>query len=632
MLLNANRSIARMLDRYTTYTYRTPTKAVEVEHNQAKPPWRRHGHLLIGVAIVVASLCAVTILQFRATNSRTTSQGAVALALDAVDSFQAGEAAEASAALHQKMLGALETLNPSGATLQTAQLLGRIGPAAIAGDGFAAGAYGVAVRDLVRGITRDANITTVRTQQVQMGIVAGAAIALVMLIGSVAARRNPAPAGRKSRAHHPSQTDPLTGLGQIDAIRDRLTELLDSSKPGTGFVGMLAVGIQPEHEHFMPLTRSQLDAALLETSERLRETVRATDTVARLARDELAVALPSSPRVEDPGRVASKILGALDRPIDVGEVMVRPNPRVGIAIAPLDAVTPDGLIQRARLARRAASDSPAAVYRSYSSGLAPSELGSLETHADLAAALEADDGQLWVAYQPKIDLNSERVVGFEALARWDHPVRGPVSPAEFIAVAEETQLIVALGRWVLDKVCAQIATWEQHIQQRIPVSVNVSGRQFEHPGLAADVKEILETHGVGAEMLELELTEGILLEDRLELISMMHELSELGVKIAVDDFGTGYSALSYLKRFPIDVLKIDRAFIRDLQGDNSDEAISTAIISMAHSLALEVVAEGVETPEQLSVLRNLGCDAAQGFYFAHPAPPSEIETRAVLSS
>lgn len=631
MLFSANRSITRRLYRYIPYTNRSPTKAVDVENNLASRPWHRHGHLLIGVAIVVVSLCAVTALQLRATDARTASQSAMSLALDAVDSLQRGDAAEATAALHQKMLHAVRELRPSAGTADTTSLLSRIGPAATAGDSFAASAYDVAVRELVRDITRDANVAAVRTQQLQMAIVAGAAIALVILIGSVAARRDGTPKPRRGRAHHPSQTDPLTGLGRIDAVRQRLAELLDATRPGKGFVGMLAVGIQPEHEHFLPLTRSQLDAALLETSRRLRETVRATDTVARLARDELAVALPSSPRVEDPGRVASKILGALDRPIDVGDAMVRPNPRVGIAIAPLDAVTPDGLIQRARLARRAASDSPAAVYRSYSDELAPSVLGSLEMQEDLAAALEADDGQLWVAYQPKIDLNSERVVGFEALARWDHPQRGPVSPAEFIAVAEETQLIVRLGRWVLDKVCAQITTWEAHIQQRLPVSVNVSGRQFEHPGLAADIREVLERHGVDAELLELELTEGILLEDRQELISMMRELSELGVKIAVDDFGTGYSALSYLKRFPIDVLKIDRTFIRDLRGGDSDEAISTAIISMAHSLALEVVAEGVETPEQLSVLRSLGCDAAQGFYFAHPAPPNEIETRAVVS-
>jgi len=593
-----------------------------------KPAWRRHGHLIAGVVVTVAAMLAVGALHFWASGIRSDVGSVVDLALDTADSFLAESPPEATEALHLKLMTAIDELAAPGAVESLRNTLAEIGPTAISGDGGLDDQYTRALGDTIRAVQGHSGLRTIRTQQIQMGIIAGAAIFLILLIRSVAARRQPEV--RTRRAHHPAQIDPLTGLGRIEAVRERLAELLDRDNPG--FVGLLVVGIQPEHEHFLPLTRAQLDTALLETSRRLRTAVRSTDLVVRLARDELAVAMPTSPRVEDPGRVASKILGALDEPIVAGDVTVRPNPRVGIAIAPLDAITPDGMLQRGRVARRAASDAPAPVYRSYSDRLAPTQLGSLEMVEQLNRALADRDGQLWVAYQPKIDLITERVVGFEALARWDHPRLGSIPPSEFIPVAEQSDLIISLGAWVLDKVCAQIAAWRLQIEDAVPVSVNVSGRQFEDGKLATLIRSTLARHKVPPELLELELTEGILVDDRPDLIGMMRDLSDLGVKLAVDDFGTGFSALSYLQRFPIDVLKIDRTFIRDLQRNDGDEAISTAIISMAHSMALKVVAEGVETPEQLSVLRTLGCDAAQGFYFAHPARPAEIEHRTASKS
>jgi len=588
-------------------------------------PARRHGQLTAGVIVTVAAMLAIGLLQFRATNLRGDVDSVVDLALDTNDSLLGSDPVEATRALHLALLSALEGLDAAPSIGPLAGVLAAVGPPAIDGDQAAIATYATTLRDIIQRARRDGRVTGIRTQQIQMGIVAGTAIFLILLIRSVAARRQPQV--RPRRSHHPVSIDPLTGLGRIDALRDRLAELLDHPDPGPGFVGLLVVGIQPEHEHFLPLSRSQLDTALLENARRLRETVRATDLVVRLARDELAVAMPPSPRIEDPGRVASKILGALDVPIQAQDVRIRPNPRVGIAIAPLDAATPDGLVQKARIARRAASDAPAAVYRSYNDKLAPSRLGPLEVIDELRSALADGGEQLWVAYQPKIDLTTERVVGFEALARWDHPRLGSIPPGEFIPLAEQSDLILDLGEWVLDRVCGQLAAWNRHLAEPVPVSVNVSSRQFEHGTLASRVQAALERHLVPPRLLELELTEGILLDDRPDLVMTMRELRSLGVKIAVDDFGTGYSALSYLKRFPIDVLKIDRAFIRDLQPNGGDEAISTAIISMAHSMALQVVAEGVETPEQLNVLRDLGCDAAQGFYFAHPAPPAEIQYR-----
>jgi len=598
-----------------------------VDDSAPKPLWLRNTHLVAGMLVVVTALASVAVLQLRATSARRAAVSVASLSQDVENSIAAADPAFVVAAMHEKLLDAIDGAQFSSAVMDLREDIATFGPPAIDGDAVAAASYGAALRQAFWTVSRDAQLANIRTQQIQMGIVATGAIVLILLIRSVAAAQQAAHQPRRTPTSHPSQIDPLTGLGRIDSVRDRLSELLKVGAPGSGFVGMLAVGIQPEHEHFLPLTRLQLDAALVETTTRLRKAVRATDFVARLARDELAVALPVSPRVEDPGRVASKVLGALDAPIVLDGVSIRPNPRVGIAISPLDAVTPDGLIERARLARRAASDSPAAVYRSYSENLAPTELGTLQMLEDLRAALAADDGQLWVAYQPKIDLRTERVVGFEALARWDHPRLGRIGPADFIQVAEESDLILELGTWVLDSVCAQLANWRSYLDEPIPVSVNVSSRQFEGTGIASVVRAALAKHDIPAELLELELTETMLLEDRQDLVRMMNDLSDLGVKIAIDDFGTGYSALSYLKQFPIDVLKIDRAFIREIGGDDGDEAISTAIISMAHSMALQVVAEGVETPEQLSILRTLGCDAAQGFYFAHPAPPAEIRHR-----
>jgi EAL domain-containing protein (putative c-di-GMP-specific phosphodiesterase class I) len=360
----------------------------------------------------------------------------------------------------------------------------------------------------------------------------------------------------------------------------------------------------------------------------LQSSLRATDVVARLARDELAVVMPPTPRVEDPGRVAGKLLASLDGPLELNGSIVRPNPRVGVAIAPVDAVTPDGLIQRAHLARQAAGAAPEAAYRSYRDGLAPGGLNTVELIDELGAALAADDGQLWVAYQPKIDLQRETVAGFEALARWDHPRFGSISPAVFVRAAEQSDVIFDLGAWVFNKVCAQLAAWNANLNQLVPVSVNVSARQLERSGLADLVRDTLERHGVPADLLELELTEAILIDEGPELSAIIDRLSGLGLTIAIDDFSTGHSVLGHLRRFPIDVLKIDRAFIRDIDDPGPDGATSTEIIEMAHSLSLRVIAEGVETPEQLSVLRTLGCDAAQGYYFAHPSSAAEIDRRA----
>ncbi len=599
-----------------------------MESNSPKSFWVQNAHLAIGSAVVLIAAVALTMLQVRSTSVVREAEATVNLADDVHAAMAAEAAPAATIALHHKMVGAIDASGPSSRVAGLRAELAAFGLLASSGDSDARAVYTATLRDASRAIRADATTTSIRMQQMQMGVIAGAAIILILLIRSVAAKRQLRPHPRRVHPVSPAEPDPLTGLGAIDTVRQRLGELLDGAEPRPGFVGLLIVGIQPEHERFLPLTREQLDDTLAETSRRLQSSVRASDLVARLARNELAVVMATSQRVEDPGRVARKLLGSLDGPLELGGTIVRPNPRVGVAIAPIDAVTPDGLIQRARLARRTAGTAPSAVYRSYRKELAPDDLDMVQLMEDLVAARAADDGQLWVAYQPKIDLVNERVAGFEALARWDHPRYGVIPPVTFIRAAEQSDLILDLGAWVLDRVCAQLAAWAANLSQLVPVSVNVSGRQLESPGLADLIQGTLEKHGVPPELLELELTEAILLDERPEFTDTLDRLSDLGVRIAVDDFTTAFSVLGHLKRFPIDVLKIDRTFIREIEDDRAERASSSEIIEMAHSMSLRVVAEGVETPEQLHVLRTFGCDAAQGFYFAHPTSAAEIDRRA----
>lgn len=600
-----------------------------MESEPSKSFWVQHAHLGLGVIVVLMATTVLSALQIRSANIRHETEAAVFVAEDLRLAMAEGAPPVALTALHQKLLGAIENSNPSPRVEAIHAELESLGMLAAGGETRTQVAYSNALRDVSQAMRHDAVEGVIRVQQTQTGVIAGAAIILILLIRDVASKRESTPRPRRAHPAPPVEIDPLTGLGPVDAVRERLGELLDESDPGPGFVGLLIVGLQPEHERFLPLTRAQLDATLAETSRRLRASLRATDVLARMARDELAVVMPPSPRLEDPGRVAGKLLRALEGPLEMDGAVVRPNPRVGVAVAPVDAVTPDGLIQRARLARRSAGSAPTAAYRTYGDEPEPGSLELGRVVEDLASALEADDGQLWIAYQPKIDLLNEKVDGFEALARWDHPRLGSVPPATFVRAAEQSDLIFTLGAWVLDRVCAQLAAWSAGLDQLVPVSVNMSGRQFEHTGLADLVRDTLEKHRVPAELLELELTEAILVDDRSDLSDTMDQLSNLGVRIAIDDFSTGYSVLAHLKRFPIDVLKIDRSFIREMDDHRLEGATSNEIIEMAHSMSLRVVAEGVETPEQLAVLRKLGCDAAQGYYFAHPASPAEIDRRAV---
>jgi EAL domain-containing protein (putative c-di-GMP-specific phosphodiesterase class I) len=247
---------------------------------------------------------------------------------------------------------------------------------------------------------------------------------------------------------------------------------------------------------------------------------------------------------------------------------------------------------------------------------------TLEIESDLRHALTRD--QLLLHYQPKVACATGQLIGMEALLRWRHPEKGLISPALFIPVAEQTGLIGEIGSWVLDTVCRQVADWQRNGLQPVTVAINLSARQFERADLACQIHDQLQARGVAAGLLEVELTEGLIMKNPLAAVQIMEQLKQYGVRIALDDFGTGYSSLNYLRRFPLDVLKIDRSFVDDLGEDRSAEAVATSIVSIAHSLGLQAVAEGVETETQLRFLRQIGCDQVQGYYFHKPLPVEAI--------
>jgi len=361
------------------------------------------------------------------------------------------------------------------------------------------------------------------------------------------------------------------------------------------------------------------DELLKELARRFLGAVRHDDVVARLGGDEFAVLVEDfrdEPNALLPERLLRAVAGTVQ--LEGGEVAVGIS--VGVALYPGDGGDAEDLARNAAAAMRHAKEQRATAFRFFDGGMETRALERLKLEQRLRRALESHE--LQVHYQPQIDLVSRRIVGAEALLRWIDPDLGPVSPAVFIPAAEASGLIVPIGQWVLREVCRQIVAW-QAAGQRVPrIAVNLSFLQFRRPDFFDTVRSIIDEAGIDAALLEFELTESIVMHDAEQAISTLSALRALGIELAIDDFGTGYSSLSRLKRMPIQTLKIDRAFINDLDRDGEDVAIVSAILSMAHSLNLRVVAEGVETQPQLDFLADHGCDAAQGFLISRAIPPA----------
>ena len=362
------------------------------------------------------------------------------------------------------------------------------------------------------------------------------------------------------------------------------------------------------------------DALLQKIAGLLPATVSEGDTVARLGGDEFGVLLEELPSLDTVAVLARKLLATFSQPFHIGGHELYITPSIGVSVYPEDGNDADTLLKNADVAMYRAKDQGGNTYQYYSSDMSSKAFERLSLETSLRRALEREEFRVY--YQPQIDLLSGKLAGAEALIRWQHPDLGVVSPLEFIPLLEETGLIVPVGDWILRQACQWAAAGQRH--GPLQVSVNLSGRQFRDPGLAERVTQALEMSGLKPTLLELEITESVLMQSDKNSVENLLALDRVGARLAIDDFGTGYSSLAYLKRFPIKTLKIDRTFIRDINVDQDDAAIVTAIIAMAHGLKVEVVAEGVETTQQLDFLRELGCDTIQGFLISRPLPVAEV--------
>ncbi|MNR89101.1 Cyclic di-GMP phosphodiesterase Gmr [compost metagenome] len=416
--------------------------------------------------------------------------------------------------------------------------------------------------------------------------------------------------------------DSLTGLPNRLLFQDRLNQALAHARRHRRQTAVMMMDLDRFKIINDTLGHPVGDQVLKTVAERLLFRLREVDTVSRLGGDEFALVLPDLSETSDIAKIGQVIHEEVSRVIRIGEQELFVTPSVGISVYPSDGDDAVTLIKNAEVALYQAKDERNR-YQLYAPAMNASASEWLQLESHLRRALERDE--LLLHYQPQINLNSGEIVGVEALIRWQHPEWGMVSPARFIPLAEETGLIVPISEWVLRTACAQNAEWQRLGLPPVRVAVNLSGRHLaKHAELVRHVDEALQATGLAPGHLELELTESILMEDVEAAIQTLSALSERGVKLSIDDFGTGYSSLSYLKRFPIDTLKIDQAFVREIASSEEDSAIVKAVIALAHSLRLNVIAEGVETDRQVAFLKDHACDEVQGYFFSRPLPIADL--------
>jgi diguanylate cyclase (GGDEF)-like protein len=426
------------------------------------------------------------------------------------------------------------------------------------------------------------------------------------------------------------QYDQLTGLPNRTLFRELLTRALGRPEPTRGVVSVLFVAVDRFRNVNDALGPPARDVLLRCVGDRLIGCIGPMDAAARFEGEEfgLIVVTPAG----DPnsaGVIARKVREALAPPLDPGGFAIAMTASVGISAAPCDAQDADTLLMYANLALQEARAAGGDTHRFYSAVMNARAVFNLELESALRGALARNEFVLH--YQPKVRIDTGEWSGVEALLRWNRPGQGLRPPSEFIPVLEETGLIVPVGTWVIETVCRQIKEWAHSDVGWIRVAVNVSGRQFLEGGLVPTVKRAMLVNGIAPEWLDLEITESSLMSRRAEVDEVIRDLNTLGVWLAIDDFGTGYSSLAYLKRFPIDTLKIDISFIRDITTNADGAAIAVAIINMARSLKMKVIAEGVETEPQFEFLRRHACDEIQGFYSASPMPADELASQLAQS-
>ncbi len=416
--------------------------------------------------------------------------------------------------------------------------------------------------------------------------------------------------------------DTLTGLPNRALLLERLKQATLDAERVNRLVAVMFLDLDRFKYINDTLGHHVGDGLLRAVAERLQSCVRPGDTIARLGGDEFTVVLANVAHVDDVARVARKLIDSFARPFQVDGHELFTTTSIGVTLYPFDERDAEGLLKNADTAMYHAKERGRNTFQYFTSELNVRAERRLRIETALRQALERHE--LSLHYQPQVDLKTGKLTGMEALARWHHPELGNVSPAEFIPVAEETGLILPIGEWVLREACRQIKAWHDTGFHKLQVAVNISGKQLRQKDFPDLVQRVLKDTGLRAVYLDLELTESLLMVDTRETAEIMHALHATGVSFSVDDFGTGYSSLAYLKRFPIDVLKIDRSFVRDIASDPNDVAIVKTVIAMAHTLGMRVIAEGVETHEQLQFLRGQGCDGSQGYYCSMPLSAQEF--------
>jgi diguanylate cyclase (GGDEF)-like protein len=421
-----------------------------------------------------------------------------------------------------------------------------------------------------------------------------------------------------AQLQHVATHDALTGLPNRLLLADRLEQAIARAERQHQRFALIVVDLDRFKSINDSLGHLAGDELLREVAQRLGRVLRKADTLARLGGDEFVLLLNKIENPHDAEIVATKVLEDFARPVTISGLELHISASLGISVSPDDGTDSETLLQHADAAMYHAKKSGRNAYQFFAPAMNAFARERLELENGLRRALEQREFVLH--YQPKVDVRTGRIDSAEALVRWRHPKHGLIAPAQFIPLAEETGLILPLGEWVIREACRQAFAWQAAGLRPLRVAVNLSAQQFRQKNLVGLVRDALAASRLESQYFELELTESAVMDDAEQSIEILRELSELGVRISVDDFGTGYSSLSYLRRLPLDKLKIDRAFIREVVTSRDDAEIVRAIISLAHALRLQVIAEGVETPDQLEFLNGLGCDQYQGFHFSAPIP------------
>ncbi|HZF19250.1 MAG TPA: EAL domain-containing protein [Burkholderiales bacterium] len=419
--------------------------------------------------------------------------------------------------------------------------------------------------------------------------------------------------------HFLANHDALTSLPNRAMFADVLTLAIQNARRYARSFAVLFIDLDRFKNINDTLGHDSGDKLLLEMGKRLSQTMRTSDFVARLGGDEFVILVQEITEAKQVASVARKVLSALVQPVTIQGQECRVTASIGICMFPTEAQDEVALMKNADIAMYRAKEDGKNNYKFYSQEMNLHSFERLALETSLRRGLER--GEFLLHYQAKLDLNTGRITGVEALVRWQHPDMGLVPPAQFIPLAEETGLIVPIGRWVLQTACVQGVAWREQGLPPVHIAVNLSARQFADEDLVEDIADALKSSGLRPDLLELELTESMVIQNTERAGRVLREIKAMGVRLAIDDFGVGYSSLTHLKRFPIDTLKVDRSFIRDLPTDSEDKAITEAIIAMGKSLNLTVVAEGVETEEQQAFLKEHDCDEMQGFFFSKPIPP-----------